>query len=167
MAADCLLLIAYMNEWIKLNDSEWAPEKITAEIAKRAKAREVELGPLTVSFPAFAVLEGAPQPPQDRSYNANLYHHLRLINEMPPPDVAPVLADSPATRTPWVGGLWQRVRTQFHELILFYVNRAVRQQTQLNNELISTLNELTYTIEAQQEEIERLQAKLRESRKQG
>lgn len=156
-----------MSEWIKLNDSEWTPAAITAEIAKRAEEREIELGPLTVSFPAINVLEGAPRPPLTRPNNANLYLHLRLINEIPPPDVAPILADSPATQTPWVGGLWQRVRSQFHELILFYVNRAVRQQTQLNNELISTLNELTHTIEAQQEEIEHLQEKLREYRKPG
>ena len=156
-----------MSEWIKLYDTEWTPARITAEIARRAEERETELGPISVSYPSFGNLEGAPRPPQDRPYNANLYHHLRLINEMPPPDVTPVLADSPATRTPWVGGLWQRARSQFHELILFYVNRAVRQQILLNNELISTLNELTYTVEAQQEEIERLQAELREQRKQG
>ena len=153
-----------MNDWIKLHDSEWTPAGITAEITRRANAREVELGPLEVSVPAFSDPEGAPQPPQDRPYNANLYHHLKLINEMTPPDVGPVLTDSPATRTPWVGGLWQRVRGQFHELILFYVNRAVRQQFQLNNEFIATLNELTRTIDAQQEEIERLKAELKERR---
>lgn len=151
-----------MNDWIILHDSEWTPASITAEITRRANAREVELGPLEVSVPAFSDSEVSPQPPQDRPYNANLYHHLKLINEMPPPDVGPVLTDSPATRTPWVGGLWQRVRGQFHELILFYVNRAVRQQFQLNNEFIATFNELTRTIDAQQEEIQRLKAELKE-----
>ena len=154
-----------MSDWIRLHDSEWTPARITAEIAKRAGVREAELGPFSVNYPSFDYLEGAPRPPQDRPYNANLYFHLRLINEIPPPDVNPALADSPATQIPWVGNLWQRVRGQFHELILFYVNRAVRQQHQLNNELISTLNELTYTIEAQQAEIDRLNAKLREQGK--
>jgi hypothetical protein len=156
-----------MDDWIKLNDSVWTSADITAEVTERAKAREEKLGSLDVSALPLSDSEGLPQPPQDRPYNARLYHHLTLINEMPPPDVGPLLSDSPATRTPWVGKIWQRVRGQFHELILFYVNRAVRQQTQLNNELIGTLNELTRTIEAQQEEIRRLQAELKGQQEDG
>jgi uncharacterized small protein (DUF1192 family) len=150
-----------MNDWIKIHDSEWTPERLSAELSRRADAREAESGPLEINVPAFGEQTGMPQPPRDRPYNANLYHHLKLINEMPPRDSDPILADSPATRTPWVGNLWQRFRGQLHELILFYVNRAMRQQVQMNSEVINTLNELTRTVEAQQEEIQRLKAELK------
>ncbi len=146
--------------WILIEDDTWTGAALSAEIEQRAAVRSAEMGSLIVEFPSFGYLSELPQPPSDRAYNANLYHHLRLANEMPPPATAPVLADSPATRTPLVGKLWQRIRGQVHELILFYVNRSVRDQTQLNNELISTLNELTRTVDAQQAEIERLRAAL-------
>lgn len=151
----------YMTDWIEIHDPEWTAESLMVEVAQRAAAREAELGMLTIDLQAFGTLSGMPQPPQDRPYNARLYRHLQMANNMPPPDTTPALTDSPATRTPGVGRLWQRVRGQFHELILFYVNRAVRQQTQLNNDLINTLNELTITVEAQQDEIRQLRAELR------
>jgi hypothetical protein len=150
-----------MNDWIKIHDSTWTSDALLAELRRRANAREGALGPLEINAPAFSELSAMPQPPTDRPYNADLYYHLRLINEMPPPDLDPMLADSPATRTPWIGNLWERFRGQLHDLILFYVNRAVRQQIRMNNEVVDTLNVLTRVVEAQQEEIDRLRAELK------
>ncbi len=151
-----------MSDWITIHDNDWTIARTTSEVSQRAEERVAQLGSITVTFPTFGELSELPEPPQSQPYNANLYHHLRLINDMPPPDTTAVLKDSPATRTPFLGGIWNRIRGQFHELILFYVNRSVRQQTQLNNELINTLHELTRTIELQQEEIWRLREQLRE-----
>ena len=48
-----------------------------------------------------------------------------------------------------------------HNLVLFYVNRSIRDQSQINVNLVSALNELTRTVQAQQDEIEQLRAEVR------
>jgi polyhydroxyalkanoate synthesis regulator phasin len=81
---------------------------------------------------------------------------------MDPPPVQLLLAPSPATRVPIFGKLWQTVRGQFHELILFYVNRAVSHEIKLDNHIISALNELTRIIQEQQQEIDALHEQIRQ-----
>jgi hypothetical protein len=61
---------------------------------------------------------------------------------------------------PVVGRIWQTIRGEMHNLVLFYVNRSVRDQSQLNVNLVSALNELTRVVQAQQAEIESLRAEL-------
>ena len=141
-----------MSDWIKLQDSEWTPELIMAEIADRANRREVELGPLEIKVPPFSYESGMPRLAQDSPYSADLLYHLRLLNEKPPLEMVPILVDLPATQTPLVGSIWERMRRKFHDLILFYVNRAAQQQDQVNDELIGTLNALTRALETQQEQ---------------
>lgn len=148
--------------WLEIHDSEVTAEALMAEVERRVAQRRAELGVVQPVFPTFGFVSEYPEPPQDgRAYNPNLYHHLRQANQTAPPETAPVLAASPATRVPLLGRLWGLVRAQFHELILFYVNRPVRHGVQLNNHLISVLNELTRQVAAQQEEIESLRAELR------
>jgi len=52
------------------------------------------------------------------------------------------------------------VRAQFHQLVLFYVNRSVSDQSQLNINVVSVLNELTRVSQVQQEEIDALRAEV-------
>lgn len=149
-----------MSDWIAIHDSEWTAETLTAVLTERAARTTVEHGPITLLFPTFGYRSDYPTP-EGRPFNPGLYHHLKLANAVPPPDTEPLLASSPATQVPLLGRLWQTVRGQFHAAILFYVNRAARRQTQLDNHLISTLNELTRTVAAQQAEIEALRAEVR------
>lgn len=149
--------------WIAITDSEWTAERLTAEIDARAAQTTAERGAISLLLPSFGYLSEYPVP-EGRPLNPALYHHLKLANELPPPDTEPLLVESPATRVPVLGRLWQTVRAQFHGLILFYVNRAVSHETQLNNHLISTLNELTRTAAAQQAEIDALRDQLRQQR---
>ncbi len=79
---------------------------------------------------------------------------------MPPASVEPLLAPSPATRAPVVGGLWRKIRAEMHNLVLFYVNKSVREQSRTNANLVSTLNELTRVIQDQQAEIDALRAEI-------
>lgn len=140
-----------MSEWIRVEDSEWTPEKLTAEIANRSLTREVEFGPLEIDVQPFQSKVGMPQPLNGRPYNADLFNHLRALNESLYFEMTPILERSQATRKSWISSIGKRVRGQLHNLVLFYINRASRQQSRVNEELIGTLNELTRAIEAQKE----------------
>ena len=146
--------------WLEIHDSEISSAELTAEIARRVEQRRETLGPVHLAFPTFGTVSPFPEPPTDRLYNPNLYHHLRQANDMKPPDTAPILADSPATQVPILGRFWRMIRGQFHELILFYVNRYVAHETQMDNHLLSSLNELTRIVQVQQDEIQSLRESL-------
>jgi hypothetical protein len=123
--------------------------------------RRAELGPVNLVFPTFGHVSTFPEPPVGGGLNPQLYYYLKQANETPSAAVEPLLAPSPATRTPVLGRLWGRIRGEMHNLVLFYVNRAVRDQNRLNVNLISALNELTRVVQAQQAEIESLRAEIR------
>ena len=148
--------------WLELHDPEISSADLVAEIENRVQQRRAELGQVRLVFPTFGTVSPFPEPPTDRPYNPNLYHHLRQANEMGSPETAPLLADSPATQIPLAGRFWKLIRSQVHELILFYVNRYVGYETQLDNHLISSLNEMTRVIQVQQEEIDSLHQELKE-----
>jgi hypothetical protein len=147
--------------WIEIHDPEISSTELAAELARRVAQRQAELGEVHPVFPTFGFVSELPQPPSNgRSYNPNLYHHLRMANEMPAVETTPLLAPSPATRIPLLGRLWQLIRGQVHDLVLFYVNRLASHEMKLDNHLISSLNELTRVSQAQQDEIEHLQSEL-------
>ena len=43
---------------------------------------------------------------------------------------------------PLVGGLWQKVRGQAHDLVVFYVNRLAGAQNVFNREIVAALSAL-------------------------
>ncbi len=141
------------ESWLKISDSEISSRELEREVARRIQTRREALGIYHPEFPDFGVL--SPEP-EIWINNAALAHHIRQLNELTPPPLTPDLAPSPATRVPLLGNLWQLVRRQFHELVLFYVNRAASHETRVDNHLISTINELTRIIQEQQSEIARL-----------
>ncbi len=142
------------NSWLRINDTEMTSAELVAEVERRVKHRQQMLGRIQPQFPTFGILSPVPK---INLNNPTLEHNLRLLNHMDPPPTTPVLAASPATQIPLLGDLWQLVRKQFHELVLFYVNRAASHQLKVDNQTISTLNELTRVVQAQQVEIELLQ----------
>jgi hypothetical protein len=146
------------STWLKISDTEMTSPELVAEVEQRVRQRRQTLGQIDPQFPAFGIL---PPVPEITLNNPALEQNLRRLNQMDPPPMTPVLAVSPATRIPLLGNLWQLVRRQFHELILFYVNRAVSHETKVDTHIISTLTELTRVIQAQQEEIERLRDEVR------
>jgi hypothetical protein len=135
-----------MSGWILLNDSVWTQKKITATVESLAAKREAELGKLSISIPPFNYQNRAPQPPQDPPFDSDLYRHLNKLNTAPPLEVTPVSGEKSLIQTSWKRGIWGRLHRQINDLVLFYINRAARQQSQINEELISTLNELTHVL---------------------
>lgn len=157
--------MADKEPWLEIHDSQISSAELVAEIDKRVQMRREALGEVKLLFPTFGTVSPFPDPPSDRPYNPNLYHHLRQANEIDPPPTMPVLAKSPATQIPLIGRVWQMIRGQVHELILFYVNRNVAYQSKLDNHLISSLNELTRVVEMQREELDDLRQEVDELKK--
>ncbi len=89
--------------WLEIHDPEISSVELVDEIDRRVKQRREKLGPVRLVFPTFGTVSPFPEPPTDRTYNPNLYHHLRRANEMAPPLTTPVLAASPATQIPILG----------------------------------------------------------------
>jgi len=145
------------DSWLKISDTEMTPAELEAEVAQKVRERREMLGEVRPKFPTFGTISPAPE---IRLNNSALAHHLQRLNEMESAPTTPVLAASPATQVPFLGSFWRLVRGQFHELILFYVNRAASHETKVDNHIISTLNELTGIVQAQQEEIEALKEKI-------
>lgn len=147
--------------WIEIHDEAITSAELVAEVERRVAQRRAELGPVNLVFPTFGHVSTFPEPPPGAQVSPHLYYYLKQANQTPASAVEPLLASSPATQLPVVGRFWQRVRGQVHSLVLFYVNRAVRDQNRLNVNLISTLNELTRVVQEQAAEIDGLRAELR------
>lgn len=145
---------------IEIHDSEIDPDAILAQIRERVAARRAEAGYETRHFPTFGIAE-APEEPKGEGHDPNLYYYLRLANDgYARLDTAEVLAPSPATRVPVLGRVWGLIRSQVHQLVLFYVNRTVTQQVTVNRYLVSVINRLTAQSQSQQEAIAALQAEV-------
>ncbi len=78
--------------WLEIHDPEISSEQLMAEVEQRVTQRRATLGTVKPVFPTFGFVSECPQPPDGRSYNPNLYHHLRQANQMPTVDVSPLLA---------------------------------------------------------------------------
>lgn len=147
--------------WLQIHDKKIDSEALVTEVERRVEERRAELGVSHIVFPTFGHMSAYPEPPLNEvPYNLNLYYYLKQANRESSSGVAPVLVPSPATRVPILGRLWQLVRAEFHQLVLFYVNKSVSEQNKLNVNVISTLNELTRVTQLQQAEINKLRAEL-------
>lgn len=149
------------SPWIVIYDEQITSEELVREVERRVEQRRAELGEVSLVFPTFGYVSSYPDVPLERRVSPHLFYYLEQANKMPPPTVEPALAPSPATRAPVVGGMWQRIRGEMHNLVLFYVNKSVREQNRVNANLVSTLNELTRVIQDQQAEIDALRAELK------
>jgi hypothetical protein len=160
-----------MRGWITLYDTVWTSEKITAEIDSRARARKDDYGHLEISIPPFNYTKITLQPPQDHALNNDLYSHLNVLSTAQPLHVNPALKENSAVQTSWLRGIWEKLRSQINNLVLFYINRAAQQQSLINEELTATLKELTYAItretESRQEINQHLRAEFSEGKRPG
>ena len=141
------------DDLLEIRDPEIDPEQIMSRIRERIHQRRSELGYEPGQFPSFGGIV-FPGKPDDIPYDPNLYYHLETANKIYlEVDTEPLLTSSPATRIPVLGRFWTLLRFAAHQLALFYVNRAITQQTNINRHMISTLNLLTATTQEQQRAI--------------
>jgi hypothetical protein len=154
------------DDLIEIHDPEINVAAIMDQIRERIRRRRKELGYEKRVFPSFGGT-AYPGEPEDLPYDPNLYHHLRLANEtFANVETDAQLPATRATRLPILGSLWQRVRAYLHRIILFYVNRSIAHQVNVNRHLISVLNQLTALSQAQQRQIAALEAEIKALRSQ-
>ena len=146
--------------WIELHDSQISSAELVCEVAARAQRRRVDQGTVKIDLPAFGASTRAPDEGATREDVIRLHYYLRQLEQLPAPETQPELAASSATRVPLLGRLWQLIRREAHNLVLFYVNRTVAHNTVTNRHVFSALNEAAALIEEQQAEIERLREEL-------
>ena len=138
------------DDLIEIHDPEIDPAQIVEQIRERIRMRRHELGYEDMVFPTFGAT-AYPGEPEDIPYDRDLYYHLRLANEIyTQAETEAVLVPSLATGVPLLGRLWRLVRREAHNLVLFYVNRAVAHQTDVNRHLVSALNQLAVMSQDQQ-----------------
>lgn len=148
------------SPWIVIHDEQLTSEALVREVEDRVARRRAQLGEVSVVFPSFGYVSTYPDVPLEKRVSPHLYYYLEQANLAAPPVVEPVLAPSPATRTPLVGRFWEKIRAEMHNLVLFYVNRSVREQNRINANLVSTLNEMARVVQQQQDEIDALRAEI-------
>lgn len=148
--------------WLKITDDEWTGERLATEVERRVEARSAELGALNPTFPTMRG-DGLQIPPATEQIAPQLYQQLKALNERPPVSTALDLAESPATGIPVIGRLWRTVRRGLHELVLFYVNRVVREQAQRESHLLNIVQELTTLAVQQEQEIAQLKKQVRDA----
>lgn len=149
------------DNFLELHDEQVSAADLQAQVQARLAARRAAPGYAPQQFASYITNDTCPSPPDDLPYAFGLYHHLQRANDIySQAETAPVLAPSPATRLPLLGRLWQLIRGETHNLILFYVNRSLAHQISVNRHLVQTLNELTRQNEAQQRAILALQAQV-------
>ncbi len=136
--------------WIVIHDEQITSEELVRLVEERVTRRRAALGYVSTY----------PDVPLEKRVNPHLYYYLEQANAAAPAAVEPILAPSPATRAPVVGRVWGKVRAEMHNLVLFYVNKSVREQNRINADLISTLNEMARVIQDQQDEIDTLRAEI-------
>jgi hypothetical protein len=152
---------------IEIHDPEIDPARIMEEIRERIRRRREELGYPQRVFPAFGAA-AYPGEPEGEGYDITLYFHLRRANEnYHQIDVAPLIVPSSRSSIPILGPLWDRIRREAHNLVLFYVNKLAQRQVTVNRHLVSTLNRMAVQIQEQQRRIKALEEELRRIKESG
>lgn len=157
-------LKAITNNLIEVNEMEVDRQRLMDRVRKRIERRRKDMGYDPVRFPSFGGV-AYPGKPNGDQYDPDLYHHLMLANKTyTQVETNPLLDVSPATRIPVLGRLWSQFRIHAHNLVLFYVNRAIRHEVDVNRHLISVLNSLAIANQEQQDAIVKLEAEIEELR---
>ena len=127
------------------------------QIRRRIQLRREKLGYPRQTFPTFGAA-AYPGEPEEEPYDPDLYYHLRRANEhYYELGVGALFTPSPWSHWPVVGPLWDRIRREAHNLVLFYLNRLAQRQVTVNRHLVSTLNRMAVEIQEQQRRIQALE----------
>jgi hypothetical protein len=148
------------DDFIEIHAEDVDSQQIIDRIRRRIDRHRSESEYQPTRFPSY---DGVPYPGTtvDVNHDPDLYHHLKLANKIyAEVETEPALESSPATRIPVAGSLWRLIRLHAHNLVLFYVNRAVRHEVDVNRHLVSVLNSLTEDNYYQRQTIKELESEL-------
>ncbi len=148
------------DDLISMDASQVDASAIMTEIRARIEKRRAEDGYRDMKFPTYGDVI-YPEKPIDIPYDPNLYHHLSLVNKLySDVETEAVLLPSPATRVPIAGKLWSKFRKSAHGLVLFYVNRAIDHEVEVDRHLVNVVNLLTIENQRQQRQISALREEI-------
>jgi len=84
-------------------------------------------------------------PSESRLFDGEVYEELFEANQVYDKTfVTPYLT---TVRIPLLGALWQRLRAQFHSLVIYYVNRAADAQVRYNAHVARILNGVVHGVD--------------------
>jgi hypothetical protein len=149
---------------IEIRDPEIDVDEIMRVIRERIQRRRKEMGYPRKDFPTFGAA-AFPGEPEAENYDEDLYYHLRKANDVYSElDVSLMLSSSPTTRMPVLGRLWENVRKEAHNLVLFYLGKFAGKQVTVNRHLVSTLNRMALQLQQQQVQIRNLTQEIEQLR---
>ncbi|WP_420629581.1 hypothetical protein [Candidatus Leptofilum sp.] len=136
-----------------MNEESPVWNEIQARIESAARREQLDTAvPPPVVFPGK---------PTDIGYDVALYNHLQQAAEIIPNFERDLLLNETKwSQLPLIGGLVQKVRHGLHSIALFYTNRALQHQQQVNKQLWEAVGRLTAVTQQQQRTIQTLQAQL-------
>ena len=103
-----------------------------------------------------------PAKPADIPYNILLYQHLdETKNTLTTYNRDMQIAENKLTKIPFVGRIVRSIQQQLHQVALFYTNRALRHQLEINQHLVESIGQLTIENQKQQRLIVELQEQLK------
>ena len=156
------------DDLIEINDADVDPDRIMSEIRAGIEARRKELDYEHRNFPKFGVVD-CPEEPEDDSGDQELYFYLRAINRANEQQESSDKINSQYSklkrvymkllRVPILGSVITRVRTKFHHMINYYVDRRLREKTGQNKDIVNVLNRLVALNQEQRRQIIELEAK--------
>ena len=146
-----------MSGAIEVREPAIDDQALMARLRDKVEARRIQ-GLWPESLPDFALSE---PPLVDDS---RLQYHLEQANALHEQVwVGLSLAPSAATQVPILGRLWASVRRQAHQLVLYYLEKAISRQLSVNKHVVGALNRLADShqeILALRLEVNRLQQRI-------
>ena len=99
-----------------------------------------------------------PGKPTDIPYDVVLYNQLADAAQcIPQFEREPLLVPSPWEKIPLIGSLFAKLRSDLHNISLFYTNRSQKHQAEINQRLLEAIGRLTAVTQQQQRQIQSLQ----------
>jgi hypothetical protein len=130
------------NEWVEMEESEQELhesvniETIMQEIRQQVLERKL---PSQASIP----IKGERLPPE---YYEHLYKAILAQNQLS------IKMQIKKSDIPLFGGLIDRFRAMFHQLVIYYVQQLTEQQSEINRHLLGTISSISQYLEEQGEE---------------
>lgn len=151
-----------MRDWLIFEDDVYTSAELSQKIETAVSQNDIDAEVINrLNIPHYGAVASLPSQPKSRPELSELFQHLTQVNRLYTQfDTEPNLSDSPATKIPVAGSLWQKIRGGAHQLVLFYVNRYGSQQNELNSHLISVLNHLVQENIDLRERIDHLEGRL-------
>jgi hypothetical protein len=149
------------------SDTQHTPAALETQARQALNQRGYTQADLHTSLPSYGSAVDLPPFPAAHPTFFNLYQHLRLTNQNYfQVENSPILAPSPATRVPLLGRVWSLIRSQAHQLILFYLNRSAAHTIEVHGQMVCILNELTRVTIEQQTRLQQLEQEVQQLRQQ-